>query len=275
MTSVGTDDYILGRSPQEYDRLRAQARIWEAATGRLLDQVELAEGARCLDLGCGPGETMRLLAQRVGPAGHVLGVDVDDTLGAQAQDGLHAAGHRQCRFERVDVETSDWLAGAPFDLVFARLLLFHVGDPVAVLRRAWDWVAPGGRLLVQDYDLRPIAVRPALDSVEEFTRVTLGAFTAAGRDIHIGHRLPLLFAEAGVGTPDGVDVAGRLEPLAAGAPMLAGVHRSIQPAAVALGLTTPERGERWLDELAADAAAHGDHQLLWPLLIGAWKRKSL
>src|SRR5205814_68472 len=78
------DRYTLGHSPQEYERLRAQARVWEAATGRLLDQVGLAPGARCLDAGCGPGETMRLMAQRTGPAGHVLGVDSDSALGAAA-----------------------------------------------------------------------------------------------------------------------------------------------------------------------------------------------
>ena len=50
-----TDDYVLGRTPAEYERLRAQARVWEAATGRLLDRVELGPGARCLDAGCGPG----------------------------------------------------------------------------------------------------------------------------------------------------------------------------------------------------------------------------
>ena len=49
-------DYALGRTPEEYERLRAQARVWEAATGRLLDQVGLAPGASCLDAGCGPGE---------------------------------------------------------------------------------------------------------------------------------------------------------------------------------------------------------------------------
>src|SRR5690349_16698229 len=120
--SAGTDNYILGRSQEEYDRLRAQAQVWEAATGRLLDQVELAAGARCLDAGCGPGETMRLMAQRVGPAGEVVGLDVDAELGAQALAALHAAGHHQCRFELVDVERTDELPGAPFDLVFARLL---------------------------------------------------------------------------------------------------------------------------------------------------------
>ena len=29
------DSYALGRTQEEYDRLRAQARVWESATGRL------------------------------------------------------------------------------------------------------------------------------------------------------------------------------------------------------------------------------------------------
>ena len=37
-----TVSYALARTPQEYDRLRGQSRAWEAATGRLLDQVGLA-----------------------------------------------------------------------------------------------------------------------------------------------------------------------------------------------------------------------------------------
>ena len=62
------DPYALGRTSREHERLRAQARVWEAATGRLLDQAGLAPGTSCLDAGCGPGETMRVLAQRTGPA---------------------------------------------------------------------------------------------------------------------------------------------------------------------------------------------------------------
>ena len=87
-----TDTYALARTPQEYDRLRAQSRAWEAATSRLLDQVGLAAGASCLDAGCGPGETMRLMAQRVGPAGRVTGIDVDAPLGAAGADDVARRG---------------------------------------------------------------------------------------------------------------------------------------------------------------------------------------
>ena len=272
-TATGHDDYVLGRTQEEYERLRAQARVWAQATGRLLDQVELARGARCLDAGCGPGETMRQLAQRVGPAGEVVGVDVDAALGAQAVDVLHAAGHRQCSFAPVDLERRDPIPGAPFDLVYARLLLFHVSDPVAVLRRLWDAVAPGGHLIVHDYDLRTADVLPRLETMQEWKRVVLGAFTGAGRDIHTGHGLPLLLARAGLGAPDGTDVAGRLEPLRTAGEMLTAVHRSLLPAAVAMGLTTAADAQQWLDEFTHDIRDHADHAFLWPLLIGAWKHK--
>jgi SAM-dependent methyltransferase len=266
------DQYALGRTPEEYERLRAQSRVWEAATARLFDQVGLRPGARCLDAGCGPGETMRTMAQRVGPEGWVLGVDVDGPLGAQTLASLHAAGHHQCAFECADI-AADRIPGGPFDLVFARLLLFHVHDRVGVLRRLWDMVAPGGHLVVQDYDVEPCGVQPELATVDEFRRVVRGAFEGAGCDDRAGHHLPLLFGEAGIGAPDGTDVAGRLEPFAAASAMFGAVYRSVLPGALALELTTEERSAAWFDDLARDTVEAGGNTALWPLMIGAWKRK--
>ena len=109
------DRYALGHSPPEHERLRAQARVWEAATGRLLDQVGLAPGASCLDAGCGPGETIRLMAQRTGPTGHVLGIDADGALGAAAVAMLHGTGHRNGHFIQHDLAAGRPVPGGPFD----------------------------------------------------------------------------------------------------------------------------------------------------------------
>jgi ubiquinone/menaquinone biosynthesis C-methylase UbiE len=267
------DTYALGRTPAEYERLRAQARMWEPATGRLLDQVGLAPGARCLDAGCGPGETMRLMAQRVGPSGQVLGIDVDESLGTTAVASLHRAGHRQCRFAAHDITTDQPVPGAPFDLVYARLLLFHLPERVTVLARLWDAVAPGGHLVVQDYDLRSASVLPAFDSATEMTRVITGAFTAVGCDVSAGARLPQLFTRAGAGEPDGTDVAGRLEPLATGRAILEQTYHSLLAPALAHGVTTDAAAAAVLATFDRDCAEFGDRPLLWPLLIGAWKRK--
>jgi len=265
--------YALGHSPGEYDRLRTQARVWEEATGRLLDQIGLGPGASCLDAGCGPGETMRLMAERAGPSGRVVGIDTDASLGAMAVATLHDGGHRQCSFRAQDLTGSEPIPGEPFDLVYARLLLFHLPQRAAVLARLWDAVAPGGHLLVQDYDIRGISVLPELYSVAELGRVVTGVFQAVGADVHTGARLPQLFAQAGIGAPDGTNVAGRLEPLAAGRAFLERTFRSVLPVALAYGITTSAGATELLASLDRDAARFADCPMGWPLLIGAWKRK--
>ena len=272
-TTLKQGSYALGHTPQEYERLRAQARGWETATGRLLDQVGLRQGTSCLDAGCGPGETMRMLAERVGPAGRVLGVDADLSLGTMALGMLHDAGHRQCGFHPADLTGDEPIPGAPFDLVYARLLLFHLPQRVAVLGRLWNAVAPGGCLVIQDYDLRGVSVLPSLFSVEEAGRVITATFEAAGADVHVGARLAQLFAEAGVGTPDGTDVAGRIEPLATGRVFVESAFRSLLPAALAHGIITHDAADALLSVLDHDAARFAGSPLVWPLLIGAWKRK--
>jgi SAM-dependent methyltransferase len=272
---VGMDTYVLPRSEQEYERLRAQARVWEAATGRLLDRVGLAPGARCLDVGAGPGETMRLMAQRVGPTGGVLGLDINAELATVAERKLEEAGHRHCALLQHDATADEPIPGGPYDFVFARILLFHLPQRVAVLARLWDAVAPGGHLVIQDYELRCIDVLPALASVAEIVRVMLAAFGAAGCDVSAGARLPYLFAEAGVGTPDGTDVAGRLDTLAGGRPVLEQTYRGILPAALGHGITTQAAADALLEEFDGDVARFAERPLLWPLLIGAWRRKEL
>jgi SAM-dependent methyltransferase len=203
----------------------------------------------------------------------VLGVDADSSLGAMALAALHGAGLRQCAFHAQDFSTDEQVPGAPFDLVYARLLLFHLPQRVAALARLWDAVAPGGHLLVQDYDLRSISTVPELDSVAELHRVWTGAFGAVGADVSVGARLPQLFAQAGIGAPDGTDVAGRLEPLATGRAVLERTFRSVLPTAVTHGVTTEERGAAALAAIGRDADRFGGYSLQWPLLIGAWKRK--
>jgi ubiquinone/menaquinone biosynthesis C-methylase UbiE len=273
-TPPAVDGYSLGRTASEHDRLRAQARVWDGATRHLFDLVGIPAGARCLDAGCGPGETMRVLAERAGPTGSVLGIDVDAPLLAVTEEALHAAGHGQCRVLVHDVTTPDPLPGGPFDVVYARLLLFHLPRRVEVLGRLWDAVAPGGVLVIQEYDLRACSTLPPVLSTEELLRIITGAFDAAGADYAIGARLPRLFAAAQIGAPDGTDVAGRLEPLATGSRIIASTARSVLPVAVANGITTEETAAAWLDALDRDSRSRADHELLWPLLMGAWKRRS-
>lgn len=250
-----------------------RALVWETATERILDRVDVAPGASCLDAGCGPGETVRRLARRVGVDGTVTGLDVDAALGTLAEATLHESGYRQCRFRAAEITGDAPVPGRPTtsSTPGCSCSTCHSGYPV--LRRLWDAVAPGGHLVVQDYDLRAVEVVPSVDSFDEVMRVIVGAFDALGCDIRAGIRLPQLFAQAGVGAPDGSEVAGRVEPLATGCAMPEQVFRSVLPVAIARGITDERRAGEALAALRRDAARFPTHSIVWPLMLGAWARK--
>ena len=266
--------YVLGTTRREYERVRRQAEVWQLATERVLDRVDPAAGSRCLDAGSGPGVTMRQLAQRVGPRGRVVGIDIDEALGADSVARLRDEGHRQCEFRSHDLRSETAIPGAPYDLVYARLVLFHLPERVAVLGRLWDAVAPGGHLVVQDYDLAAVGSVPRMPIDDQLAGFITGAFTAAGCEVRAGALLPRLFQQAGIGLPDATDVAGRLDRLVDAAPMLEGVVRSLLPAAIGRGQVTESDGHALLARLHDSVAEDPDRPLLWPLLLGAWKRKS-
>lgn len=274
MPMTSADHYLLERSDAEYEWLREHMRMWEPETARLLDRVGLTARASCLDVGCGPGEVMRLLAERVGPEGHVLGVDVDERLGARALERLHAAGHHQCRFQALDVESGLDLPDGPFDVVVSRLVLIHVADPVAVLRRLWDAVAPGGHLVLQEYDLLSGDVVPRVQVAEDFKRVACGTFERAGRDPRIGLRLAALHAAGELGPPDGIDAGVRVGRLSEMAPKYEAVYRSVRASALRLGAITDDEAAAWFEAFARIGPHAHEHVALWPLLIGTWKQKN-
>ena len=266
--------YVLGTTQQEYERVRRQAEVWQRATERVLDRVDPAPGSRCMDAGCGPGVTMRQLAQRVGPRGQVVGIDIDEAFGVDSVARLHDQGHRQCEFRAHDLRSDDPIPGAPYDLVYARLVLFHLPERVAVLARLWDAVAPGGHLVVQDYDLAAVGSVPRMPIDDRLAEFITRAFTEAGCEVRAGALLPRLFEQAGAGYPDAADVAGRLDRLVDAAPMLEGVVRSLLPAATVRGQVTESDGHTLLAQLHDAVADDPDRPLLWPLLLGAWKRKA-
>ena len=143
------DGYIHARNLTEYQRLRDQASMWQRASEELLDGIGLEPGMSCLDVGAGPGAVMRLMADRVGPQGRVTGIEIDDTLGAQALADLRAQGGATFELLQADVLELEEVPGGPFDLTYCRLFLMHMQEPVAVLEKMAYWTKPGGTVAAQ------------------------------------------------------------------------------------------------------------------------------
>lgn len=267
------DTYVHARNPREYRRLREQAVMWEAATASILDRVGLSPGMSCLDIGAGPGAVMRLMADRVGPEGSVTGVEIDAALAAEALADLRKEGGARFDLINADLVSLDHLAGAPFDVVFCRLLLMHMRDPVAILEKMLAWTKPGGVVIAQEFDFGAMAVEPPCPAMGEFNRVFEGVFRGHGRNMRAGRQLPAQFEAAGLGTPDGTDAAVHFLPLSGMSDMLIGVYDGLYAAGVELGVADPLRATGFRTDMQ-EAAADGRYFCLTPVLLAAWKRKA-
>lgn len=263
------DDYILESGEAELERLRDQARTLAPATERLLRQAGLTSGMRCLDAGCGPGEGMRIIGRIVGPAGHVTGIDRDRATGEQALARLRAEEAAQFAFVEGDVDHLDPVPGAPFDLVFARLLLCHMADPVTTLGHLAALVRPGGRLVLMDYDMSRMAVRPEHPAIERGFEILTECFRRSGKDADAGLRLGQYLAAAGLPAPDGYEI----EPLFGSVPSIGAkldsVLASLTAAAAALGIAQRDEVAAIRAEIRA-CARSGAHTALGPITIGVW-----
>lgn len=120
--------------------------FWHHYGRRTADLAALHPGDRVLDLCCGTGASALPAARIVGPSGSVLGVDLTPALVAVARAQAARAGLTQARFEAADVTTLTFAPGA-FDAVVSVFGLFFLDDQAAMLRAAWEWLAPGGRLV--------------------------------------------------------------------------------------------------------------------------------
>lgn len=125
-----------------FDRLP----FWHHFGERTVALAGLAPGERVVDLCCGTGASALPAALAVGPGGSVLGVDVTPALIEVARAHAARRGLGQARFAVADVTTFD-LPPASVDAVLSVFGLFFVDDIPGLLRRAWTWLAPGGRLV--------------------------------------------------------------------------------------------------------------------------------
>jgi SAM-dependent methyltransferase len=265
------DGYVHAKDGTEYQRLRAQALLWQSATEAVLDRVGLKAGMSCLDVGSGPGAVMRLMADRVGPAGRITGIEMDAALGAQALAELRAQGGSTFDVIEANVLAIEALPAAPFDLTYCRLFLMHMQDPVATLERMLFWTKPGGVVMAQEFDFGAIAVEPLCPAMAEFNRLFEGVFRGHGRNLRAGRQLPAQFEAAGLGLPDGTVADTKFLPLKDLAPLLIGVYEGLFAAAAELGIADPGKASQFKQEMA-EAAADGRYYCLTPILIGAWKR---
>ena len=171
--AMPTPDDAKARAAATYnaaaDHYDDPANAFWARFGRMtVDRVGLAPGDRVLDACCGSGASAIPAAERVGPKGFVLGVDLAADLLELARAKARARGVAHTEF-RVGDLLDPALPEAGFDAVVCVFGIFFVPDMASAVRALWRLVRPGGRLAITTWG--PRFLEPANTAFWDAVRV--------------------------------------------------------------------------------------------------------
>ena len=173
MTDAITDRvqrYILDGSDADLRRLMSVSEVFaEDARGSLV-RAGAGPGWSVLDCGCGPMGALAVMADLVGPAGRVVGVDFSEPTIARARTVIDALGLDNVEVLAGDVcEQTQTALGGPFDLIFCRLFLLHQVDPARTLRHMASLLKPGGCIVAHEaVRFPPPRSFPHLEAIAEY-----------------------------------------------------------------------------------------------------------
>ncbi|MCH7838245.1 MAG: methyltransferase domain-containing protein [Chloroflexi bacterium] len=126
--------------PWDPDRYEQFSRERYAPFEDLIKLVQVREGLRVIDLGCGTGELTRRLADAL-PESDVVGIDSSPEMLSRAEEQARPG----LRFESGTIEA---VAGE-WDLIFSNAAIQWAEDHPALVPRLLGLLRPGGQLVVQ------------------------------------------------------------------------------------------------------------------------------
>lgn len=139
----------FSRAAESYDRVGP--RFFTHFGERLVALAQVPRGARVLDIATGRGALLFPAALAAGPAGHVTGIDLSETMVQQT-----AAEISRLKLENVDVRQMDaeqlQFPEAAFDLVLCGFAFFFFPEPERALTEMRRTLKPGGRLAISTWD---------------------------------------------------------------------------------------------------------------------------
>lgn len=114
---------------------------------RLVDLVEIRRGDRVLDVACGTGAVLLPAAERTGPGGSIVGIDLTPPMVAVTRAKIAAANMHHADVLVMDATVLDF-PDASFDVAVCGFAIWFIPNMQGALQEIRRVLKPGGKLAV-------------------------------------------------------------------------------------------------------------------------------
>ena len=163
----------FGYSADELASIPAEANMG-LSCGNPTAIANLRPGEVVVDLGSGGGLDVFLAAEKVGPTGKAIGIDMTPEMIALAQKNAASSGVRNVEFHLASIDHLP-LREASVDVVISNCVINLAPDKNAVFREIARILKPGGRVAVSDIALKQPLPADLRDSVMAYVGCIAGA----------------------------------------------------------------------------------------------------
>lgn len=118
---------------------------------KVIGKMDIQPGQSILDLGSGTGRNDCLMAQKIGPRGKILGLDISKEMLSLSRRRCRPYANVQFREQRVETLLT---YQEEFDKVFISFVLhgFEDAQKVRIISNAYRALKPGGLFYILDYN---------------------------------------------------------------------------------------------------------------------------
>ncbi|MCD6599644.1 MAG: class I SAM-dependent methyltransferase [Dehalococcoidia bacterium] len=176
---------------------------------KVINKMDLQPELSILDFGSGTGRNDCLMARKIGPEGHIMGLDISKEMLNLSRKRCHAYPNIEFREQRIEMPLA---YQEKFDRVFTSFVLhgFEDTQKIGIVNNAYNALKPGGVLCIFDYNefdlerlwfpIRRAFIRGECQLASEFLKLDLKkmlssqGFTTFKEELFLGKHLRLLKA---------------------------------------------------------------------------------
>jgi arsenite methyltransferase len=163
----------FGYSAEELTSIPAEANMG-LSCGNPTATAHLKPGEVVVDLGSGGGLDVFLAAQKVGPKGRAIGIDMTPAMLERARANAQGGGYTNVEFYESTIDRIP-LPDASVDCVISNCVINLAPDKRAVFSEVFRVLKPGGRLAVSDIALKAELPEQIASSLAAYVGCIAGA----------------------------------------------------------------------------------------------------